>query len=802
MIQAVHAIYGVKNNSHSLLSADVDLQRLPTELLGLTDQPPGGRSGDAWWPSVGCGPVGDWWAIWWTVPDGEAQRGGMVHSQVLLWPLDSALEEVDLFSALKELGGVAIPKLDQLNLLLLANALIDSCSQPVIVIGVGDWPSFIASLWEKLWPKARRSFSARLAISPPQGGESVSPPWIYCIPEGYQQQWQNSDAVLMNDEKLNFNRATLWLVEQQDIVFDEVLKAITQKPSKLSELSKISRAADRLENMRHQTLAKSALDFLRTIISLIPQAEVASELKLEAIGILSNGLKKEDSSFPLMLANIKEINLPTQSVPSVELSIWIENNLTQVDVDCALEYLHRIDGDKSEPWWGDAVIKGIKKILSRPDDVWAKPVIHWLSSISVSEILSEILPSTERIENGLVAAALKMDLEQSSSQLIKKEASKRHWSRLHAAMCMNTATQCCDVFEEHWAFKGDVYPGLTLLAENMQPVEVVTEAVRREELEFTSVVANMTSTNPDAMVELDVRKIGWRKLWIAHINDGGDRWPDGVNKANQIGTLLSLHLNNEDVESLIVELSSDIASDILCHLRFDEIWEKLSNNSRNSLLDNFVLSVIQQCASGVRVERPNQEIVNSLIAYVDRHSVSTKVFSRLLSWGSATSERMATSWLWKLDKSDWIDSGRDIGRMVLSKSWENTATEIYELSKKYREATVAARECKSLLSWWARLKLGDDDSASFFKKEELSRRLGELGAELAHDQLDGIWERAGGQIKDLKGDCVRPSERWFDAVNQASNGKIEGGMNALFDELAREFPNNSDLGELRRLVND
>lgn len=152
-----------------------------------------------------------------------------------------------------------------------------------------------------------------------------------------------------------------------------------------------------------------------------------------------------------------------------------------------MECLLRLDGDKSEPWWSDSLIRGFKKILLLSDEVWAKPIVLWMSNIAVSEMLSEILPSNENIENGLVTAALKMDLDRSSSLLIKKEASKHYWSRLHAAMCMTIGMQCCDVFEEHWAFKGDVYPGLMLLVENMQPAE----AVQREEPKFTSIVANI-----------------------------------------------------------------------------------------------------------------------------------------------------------------------------------------------------------------------------------------------------------------------------------------------------------------------
>jgi len=800
VVQAIRAEYGVKNNSHSLLCADVDLQQLPIELLGLTDKPPGGRSGDKWWPSVGCGPVGDWWAIWWTVPDSEAERGGMVRSTVLLWPLDLLSEDVDLFSAFEDLRGVAIPKIDRQNLLSLANTLASSGGQPVVKAGVDDWPSFIASLWEKLWPEARRNFSARLAISPPQGGESISPPWIYCIPEGYKQQWRNSPFVVTDDSDFMPDRAALWLVEQKDTVFNEVLNAITKSPSNLAELSKVSRAADRLDSMRHQKTAKLALEFLRTIISLAPQAGTASKLKLEALGILSNGLRKEGSSFPLMLANIKETNLPTKSVPGTEVAQWIENNLTKIEIDSALEYLRRLDGDKSESWWSDSVKNGIEKVLLLSGELWAKSIFLWLKDYSVSEILFGILPATERIEDGLVKAALNIDLDKSTSQLVKIEASKRDWSRLHAVMCMNIATQCRDVLEEHWAFKGDVYPGLVLLVKHMPPKKIVLEAVKWDDSEFTSIVANMTSMNSGVMTELDVSQIGWRNLWMAHINAGGTRWPEGVNSTDQIGTLLDLHLNNEDVESLIVRFSNDISSVIVCHPRYNEIWNKFSNNTRNSMLESIVLSMIQQCEAGVLLKRPNQEIVNALVEYVERYSVSSKVIARSLSWGSAINERLAISWMRMLDKVDWIDSGRDIGRMVLSESWENAATEIYKFSKIYREALVAARECKSLLSWWAQFQLGDGNSASSIQKEEFIRRLAELGSELAHDQLDGIWERAGGKLQDLKSEHARPHERWADAVKQASTGKIEGGMNALLEELIREFPNSHDLGELRELI--
>jgi len=184
VISPFRASYGVKNNSHALLHTNCTESQLPYELLGLTDKPPGtGTLGECWWPSVGCGPIGEWWTLWWTLPDENAERGGMVRSEVMLWPLNEIGLVNDLRPAMKELSGLDISEPNVKVLHCIAEELISGKHEPVVLQDLENWPGYITALWSQLWPSARQNLSMRVVLSPPQGGESISPPWMYCIPQ-------------------------------------------------------------------------------------------------------------------------------------------------------------------------------------------------------------------------------------------------------------------------------------------------------------------------------------------------------------------------------------------------------------------------------------------------------------------------------------------------------------------------------------------------------------------------------------------------------------------------------------------
>lgn len=224
----LRAKYGAKDNRHDLLEWQGHSSPLPSELLGLTDMPCGTFApGDCWWPSVGCEPLGDWWALWWTVPDSDATRGGMVKSEVALWPLAEIGHFADLRPVMASLAGLdEIPPTPTDLLSAVAEALVTSeTGKPPVVVGLEAWPSIIADLWLRLWPEARQAFSARVALSPPQSGESVAPPWLFGIPSTRTSEWSRHRLVTANAATKTSNRAAAWLMGNDDPTFETIKTA-------------------------------------------------------------------------------------------------------------------------------------------------------------------------------------------------------------------------------------------------------------------------------------------------------------------------------------------------------------------------------------------------------------------------------------------------------------------------------------------------------------------------------------------------------------------------------------------------
>src|SRR5262249_42424859 len=150
----------------------------------------------------------------------------------------------------------------------------------------------IAALWARLWPEVRRSFSARVAVSPPQGGESVTPPLIYGVPTERTLQWSGHRVITAASNSTRLSRAAGWLVGDSDSTLEEVLIACPLRPAELRGLRHAARAAERLDGLRAAPDPQRALDLLRTLELLAPAPDAAASLKEEALRVLGRGLSR------------------------------------------------------------------------------------------------------------------------------------------------------------------------------------------------------------------------------------------------------------------------------------------------------------------------------------------------------------------------------------------------------------------------------------------------------------------------------------------------------------------------------
>ncbi|MDD5277337.1 MAG: hypothetical protein PHR16_14810 [Methylovulum sp.] len=802
----LRAKYGAKGNRHDLLEWQGHPTPLPSELLGLTDMPCGTFApGVCWWPSVGCEPLGDWWALWWTVPDSDAPRGGMVKSEVALWPFAEIGHVADLRPVMASLAGLDTISPTPTDLLsAVAEALVTSeTGKPPIVVGLEAWPSIIADLWLRLWPEARQTFSARVALSPPQGGESVAPPWLFGIPSTRSSEWSRHRLITVGSASKTSNRAAAWLMGNDDPTFETIKTACHFRAADLKSLGKIARAADHLDKMQNARQPQQALDFLRTLVILAPDINTAEALKAEALQIVSDGLANGSATWVMSLANLGPA-LPEAHLPTSSLSLWTSQNAPILSTTESAKLLEKLSPSRAESWWQRAMQNSLSEGLANPDYRWEKAALYWLSLEGCAEVLKEILPATEKLETALLTTTSDTTLSTLELQQIRTQTIERHWSRLHAW----TATKLFsanDAFQKQRTFSGNPLPGLAYLVEHLSGLAVIQETITNPDNQLISLVAQRTAKEPQLLQDLDVSHSAWCKLWAAHVNTGGTLWPANANREILGNGLLDAVLTGDESPVLIAKLAEDLAELAFCHPRRAELWSKLSNAGCKALLPYVADILIGQCNAGQTVTMLEPQLVAAVVIQARKTRPSVKVLAVLLFWNVQLNEQEVVTWLSSYARMDWdTTAATTVANAALSRRWKQVAEKLYHLYR-YNNLTnlkPAIVICQNLLSFLPRLWLTFDapsQSQSAKNMQMLILGVAELGADLAPYDLVSIWERAGGKQKQLKIEGS-PAQQWQEAAKLAYQGGLQEGLLGLVKELKEKLPNNPQLHEIEKII--
>lgn len=808
MIQPLRAQYGAKDNRHELLEWHGLPSTLPPELLGLTDKPPGNHApGESWWPSLGCGPVGDWWALWWTVPDTTVSRPGMVRSEVAVWRLEEIDTVNDLRPVLASLSGLELIPASSPDLLLaVAEALVSSeLRRPPVLSDQDAWPGIIADLWARLWADARRDFSARVAVIPPQGGESVAPPLLYCVPRQRLSGWADFPEIRVCSGRRPLSRAALWLVGEGDATFREIFKVCKYGSGELKKLSAVARAADRLDKLREATSPHKALELLRTLTVLAPNSNEVTNFKEEAMRELNRGFNEVKPDFVFQLKNLAPSSLPIAGLPEAALTMWVRDQAPHLTLNEAQQLFMSLGENKAQVWWQQSVRTALSDGLANLDKQWAKSALNWLGLPDCLETLKAILPSTETVETKLLNVSGEIKPSQTALGQLQEQTVQRQWPRLHAWVLMKVFSPA-EAFRLQRQFAGRAFAGLAYLVEHLSGGDVISEVIATPDKQLIQLVAQRTTREPQLLRNLDVGHAAWLELWAAHIRAGGDRWPPGANHA-----ILGLQLlggivaGGKEPSGLVASLAEDLADIAFHHPERKKLWSVLSADSCAALLPAVAGVFIQACNAGQVVSSPESQLAQEALRRSRVKGISIKVFAALLSSEPSLDEQDLIRCIVCSTQIDWQPTiAATIGRVVSSRRWKGAAERIYDrfMSGAMPELLPVVEECQSLLSFWSRIRLAlktGNKSHNSSIAEGLVRRVGELGANLAPSGLDYIWERAGGKRKDLPINETQ-ANRWHTAAQLAHQGKLKRGLLALVDELEETNPYNSALKEVAGII--
>lgn len=800
----IRARYGAKNNSHTLIDASISESELPHELMGLTDKPSGSvMPATNWSPSVGCTPIGNWWVLWWSVPDTLASRSGMVKSEVAIWPLDKIGDVDDLLPILSELAGeftIAIPKNELIATV--GKSLVHANEQPIVFSDLNLWPGLIASIWKQLWPSARRNFSARVALSPPQSGESVSPPLIYCIPPENTYHWNSYQIINPQNVCIENDRIAKWFIKNEPIM-NEIFTGDELRDLSLKDLKKIARAADRLETLKKEQTVQSAINFIRTIVSIYPSIDLVKKKSSDAYSIINIKLTDSGVEDILSIANfdlnvfLPEINIKTK------IEEWVNQHIFELSIDEFSDLLRHLSPEYANEWWQETVVNSLNQSISHFQSLKVdKVILSWLAIGEYDEILLKIVPQAKTIEQRLISATKNNTFSEQELINIRKSAIIRKWSTLHA-WTLFQLPNTTEALTLQYSFNGDVDPGLKFLINNLPGEHIIEEALTRDNAEFYLLVSNRTVKEPKLLNNLDVKDIRWLKLWAIHLSNGGKKWTIEKNKNIICQTLLNTMLSINIPENIIPYIAIDLGEVALTYEHRPKLWDRLNEIDREQLISCVSESFIKSLSgNAVIVEKPEQILAEAVLRKLyERKELLPIELVTVLNWQTINiREDRVVCWL---KAGNWSLYSKEIGEAISRLRFSKAADEIRNLSKKNIDFKLAYKECKDLCSFnfsffnWGGMFLNS------IEKQKALNEIANICAELVQtsDSLSKVWQRCGGNISLLsqKGNIRDQS---LEALTLADKGSLRGGVLIIVKILLEDFPHNKQLKEILEQIDD
>jgi hypothetical protein len=789
------ARYGALDNRHDLLDWEGRRDEAPQVLLGLTDQPVGhwGR-GDVWWPAVGCGPVERFWALWWTVRDERAARGGMVRSEVALWPREEVGAVRDLRPALESIAGEATwPRVDEGLLADVAELLLQAGARPPVVVGQHAWPSLLLALWERLWPEARASFAARVALQPPPGGDSVVPVTLFCTPPPREIQWgEHPRAPVTHGSRPTRTRAGRFLVGQPDETMAEVLAATQAGGGTLRGLGRVARTADALDVMRSAPGPEAAARLLRELVASRHTPSAAS-LQREALDVLVARLAEAPFSF---LATLRNLPL-AEDVDALEQALKrrLHRDAPLVASEASGRFWSGFLAADVSPWWRRAAEAAFRDGFDELDDVWAEATLRWLDEEEPSNAIRDLLPSVPAVEAKLLAGVTPSAARRGGLTRLRAECARRRWPSLHAWAAKESLSPA-EALREHRAQRFEEDAGVDLLVRWLPGAALVSAAVESGDPWLIDRVAARTAREPEWLRSIEAEQAGWLRLWEAHVRFGGEPWPVGLEQGRGARAVLDATLRGQSLDALIARCAAQLAPAALTHPERERLWGGFEGRARSALLEATAIELLRACEAAPPAATPEAPLRDALRALVPSTRLSVRALPTLIMWG-LLGEKDVLGPIRSCRSEDLTSVGVQLGEAASRLGWKDVASALYERWRSYDVLHGAVERCKDLLSGLQRLWF-DFRRMESFDERRFAARLADVAAEACPRELDRLWRLAGGEIRVLESTGTA-RERWWAAIERARQGGLENGLDALLDVLSEEIPDNHDLRELRAL---
>tara|TARA_R110002020_G_C16279663_1_gene771737 strand:- start:368 stop:2476 length:2109 start_codon:yes stop_codon:yes gene_type:complete len=675
-------------------------------------------------------------------------------------------------------------------------------THPVLILeNLASFATIIMELWRSLWPKARKRLICNVKWSPSQILADESEFNIVASIASNKLRWIEPYTAISstgNNNEVSDTRAVKFLLDHQDTILENLLEntslAIEKPP--LQRLRKLSRTVELIDTFNTEPSASLAINLIRNSLSfedtegdldiyvnkaLIYLAENLTSLSFMEVEKIQNIVFKKNHNYNLLC---------------LSLASYIENKFTLLKDEDKNRLI--ADSIRKNRWWYIALKKGISQGVDTLTPSWLQQAKQLIIDEELFAIASDVISDSKDIEKGILELTLENEPNDNDIERLKEFARSKNWAKLYA-WCLFRLDQPIMALNKILDFEHPEVVGFDYLIELYNENELLSTF---RVIDDTRVITNIENT--DTLVENLLPYLELDKKFDRYLLSQGYRSklsiPSKIIINDGIDSILRSATNGHETYGLIEILAEksfeeNLAERALLQLTEGFSWDKLSKSDTQVLINTVSKYVVENGISNVTDKIIQENIKEKFL----KSEIAPKVMDLLIGWNVHVNESEVINILGQYTDNNWRQYGKNLGEFINSSKWISITKALYTLYGNKKVVNNALKYCYSLLpkkQKWAysfKSKINLDELPDDYL---ISRLVDEASSLYSSEELEFLWEKAGGKLKDLNSNG-NLGKQWTKAIKKAKKGNIEGGVLTLIDIMLERYPYNTELNELK-----
>lgn len=606
------ALYGEKDNAHSLLSHSFKNEKIPRSIILMSDLPSGhvNHPGSNFY--IGSVVQDNYFILLKSIPDHQASRVAFVHTFAMFIQLED-LDKIDDLGAIIKLFPEVyssdwrpetllfntevhedknLSAVEPLELLLASHLLNNQ--NPIVWLGESGFVEAVCKLWCRIQPSLRKSIRFRVSFGP-NDIDKTENLLLVNSPEILKDKWEDFSVIKSTDCFNGTVSPDLSYLLQLSDHENNLVEIFNSLEISLNEISAI-KTISRLDQLILSEDLNDQLDAIYLLKNLSPDKNKGKELKRKIVSNINQILISGKLEDLLLFRNIEVDHLPGKTQFNGGFSSVLQSQLTvKKNIETAIVLLKSIDDTNVPNWFSNALKSELTSICSSWDNTVSTFFWGILEKTNDASSIIKLFSLNHANVEASMIKTIPDQLDKNNIPNLIEECIKHNWFDLHALLNIQILSGK-DVLQRQLQIDNKVlHPSsFKLISEKIDLGVFIQFALDNPIESLLKVLVDKLSQHPKEIDRIDLKDNTWLNIWELRTVGGIPALQGFKKPQNIVYDLMDIIIDKAQVsESILLSISSSANSDLSKYTNRKNIWSELPSVIRKQFMESTLTGAVE-----------------------------------------------------------------------------------------------------------------------------------------------------------------------------------------------------------------